>query len=230
MRKTLALLVAFACLIVCTQTFAGRGRDVGRPHRFAPESRDGGLVRIQNPTDGRTWAAWSYRNGAEFDLAVSATDAAGFWSEPVFVGLDDGSDQIQPAITVDRLGTVYLAFVDRTADTILITVLRAGTDAWSVPKALTEPRVRGRSPSLAVVGTRLVVAYRSGDEVRIMDLPLLPAPSLPMGTQGINDGPDPTGIIDDSSNDNDDEEGGNNNGGLPPLLPPWGGPGDEGDD
>lgn len=230
MRKTLALLVAFACLIVCSQTFAGRGRDVGRPHRFAPESRDGDLVQVQNPTDGRNWAAWAYRNGAEFDLAIAATDAAGFWSEPVFVGLDDGSDQIQPAITVDGLGTIYLAYVDRAADTILITALRAGTDAWSMPTALTEPSAHGRSPSLAVVGNRLVVAYRSGDEVRIMDLPLLPALSPTLGTHGINDGPDPTGIIDDSGSSGDDEEGGNNNGGLPPLRPPRGGPGDEDDD
>jgi hypothetical protein len=228
MRKTLALLVAFACLIFCAPTF-GRGRDVGRPHRFAPEARDGGLVQIQSPTDGRTWAAWAYRNGAEFDLAISFTDRAGFWSEPVFVGLDDGSDQIQPALAVDRLGTVYLAFVDRASDVIVITALRAGTQVWSMRTALTEPAAHGRWPSLAVVGNRLVVAYRSGDEVQIMDLPLLPALSPAATTQGINDGPDPTGIIDDSGSDNG-EESGNRNGGLPPLLPPQGGSGEEDDD
>lgn len=225
MRKTLALCTALACLIFCAPAF-GRGRDMGRPHRFAPEVRDGGLVQIQNPIDGKTWAAWAYRNGAEFDLAVSWAGADGFWSEPVFVGVDDGADQIQPALAVDRLGTVYLAFVDRGSDTIVITALRTGTRTWSRPSALTEPSVHGRSPSLAVVGGRLVVAFRSGDDVQITDLPLLAAPVAT--TNGINDGPDPTGVIDGGA---EGEDAGSNSGGIPPLPPPrGGGEGDEDND
>ena len=222
MRRTLALVTTVACLIFCAPTF-GRGRDVGRPHRFAPEARDGGLVQIHNPVDGRTWAAWAYRNGAEFDLAIASADRDGFWSEPQFLGLDDGSDQIQPALAVDRSGTVYLAFVDRASDMILLTALRAGSRVEPMTIALTEPSTRGRSPSLAVVGNRLIVAFRSGDEVRIMDLPLL---SAPITTNGINDGPDPTGMIDDNSGE---EDTGSNTGGVPPLRPPRGGSGGEDD-
>ena len=217
MRKPLALLV-LAGLILSAPAF-GRGRDVNRPHRFAPESRDGGLVQIQNPTDGHSWAAWAYRNGAEFDVAIASTDAAGFWSEPIFVGLDDGSDQIQPDLAMDHRGTIYLAFVDRASDTIVISARSAFTQAWSVPTALTDPTEHGRSPSLAVVADRLVVAYRTGNEIQIIDLPLVTELVQTGGTtQGINDGPDPTGIVDDSGSD----DSGSNNGGVPPLRPPRG--------
>jgi len=212
-NRSIALLTAWICWVACGQALAF-GRGLERPHRFAP-GYDAGLVQVQNPVDGRTWAAWTYRNGAELDIAVAVADADGFWSEPRFVGLDDGSDQFEPALAVDGAGTLYLAFVDRGSGAIVLTALRRGAPAWSPPVAVTDAATRGRAPSLAVVGDRLVVAYRTAMRVRIAELPLLspPATSSPNQGFGINDGPDPTGMIDDGTND------GRDNGDVPPPIP-----------
>lgn len=198
MRKTLALVTVLACCSAFALPTLAAGREAGRPHRFVPEALDAGLVRVHNPLDGRTWAAWGYRNGGEFDLALSFTTDGVSWSEPTLFGLDNASDQVEPTFALDPSGTLYLAFTDRGAKAIRLSVLPAGGTQWSTPALLTNPLLHGHSPALAVVGDRLVVAFRSKQQVLLFDVPLF---EQPLETRGINDGPDPTGLTEDDSND-----------------------------
>jgi len=189
MRKPLSLTVLICCLAMLASSlaFAGpRGRDL--PQRYVPASLDGRLVEVLNPLDGTLWAAWAYRNGAEYDLAVSCRDERGFWSEPTFIGEFDGLDQTQPALAADNWGNVYLAYTEQRPDRIMLTWLEAGTSVWSTPSPVTEPEVAAMYPALRAVGDRLVVAFRSGRGLVILDLPLL-EPAL--NGNIFNDGPDP---------------------------------------
>jgi hypothetical protein len=174
------------------------------PHRYLPGSLDGRLVEVTNPADGTLWSAWAYRNGAEYDLALSFRDELGFWSEPLLIGADDGLDQTQPALAADSRGNVYLAYTEQRPDRIMLCWLQAGTTTWSDPVALTELGIRAMYPALRVVGERLVVAFRSGRGSVILDLPLLESV---VGTS-MNDGPDPVENrdSDDSTTDPVDEE------------------------
>ena len=75
---------------------------------FALEA--GASVVVEDSVRGVTWSAWAYRNGAEYDIAVSWLDSSGRWSEPELLGFDDDVDQRDPALLVDRNGVVYLAY------------------------------------------------------------------------------------------------------------------------
>jgi hypothetical protein len=171
---------------------------------------DGRLVEVTNPVDGTRWAAWAYRNGAEYDLAVAFRGDRGFWSDPTLIGIDDGVDQTQPALAVDDWGNIYLAFSERGPDRIMICWFEAGASEWTEPVSLTAPEVPAMYPALRVVGERLVVAFRSGRGSVILDMPL---PRSEIDIEMIEDGPNPVGARDghDSTDPNDD----NND----PLVP-----------
>jgi len=148
-------------------------------------------VQATSPLDGRVWSAWAYRNGAEYDIAVSTLDEDGDWSEPVYFGGGDGLDQVQPAIVSDELGNLYLAFVQGDPSRVWISVLTPGSSNWTTPVVVTGLARRAHSPGMRVVGSRLVLAFRTGrDGVEILDFPL-----LGNGTHdgGFTDGPDPVG-------------------------------------
>jgi len=206
MRKPLSLILLFCCLAVLASSLvlaAPRGRDL--PQRYVPTSLDGRLVEVLNPVDGTLWAAWAYRNGAEYDIAVSCRDARGLWTEPTLIGVYDGLDQTEPALAADNWGNLYLVYSEQRPDRIMLTWLEPGTSAWSTPVRLTESGVLSTDPALRVVGDRLVVAFRSGRALAILDLPLL----SPVMSGGIfNDGPDPVesrngGEEDDPSSDDE---------------------------
>lgn len=159
------------------------------PHRFNPRSLDGPLVHAFG-VDGRTWSAWAYRDGAEYDIAVSTLDDSGFWSEPSFLGRGDGRDQVEPSMIVDEFGNVYLAYTDRALGAVMLSTQPAGHDSWSEPLRVSDVGTRASTPALHIVGDRLVVAYRTGPSLRIRDLPLL---TVEFSGDGIQDNPDPFG-------------------------------------
>jgi hypothetical protein len=204
MRKPLALAIAVVVcgLIVSAAPAAWAGR--GIPPRYAPASLDGRLEQVENPVSGDVWAVWSYRNGAEYDVALVSTEDDGLWSEPSFVGEFDGRDQLEPVLAADAAGNIYLAYAERSPSRIMLSWLEAGTDRWSTPVALTGEGVRATSPALRIVGERLVVAFRSGRGLVLLDLPLL-EPTLHGNI--FNDGPDPVEARDpDGGTDGSGEE------------------------
>lgn len=179
------------CSALALAIVAGAGARAGSmalraPHRYLPHLLDGALVEVYNPVNGQTWAAWAYRSGAEYDLAVTVNYGNGLWSEPVFIGSRDGIDQIQPSLAVDSGGNLYLAFTTGRSGRVFVSNLPRGSVAWSTPAPVALARARGFSPALRIIGDRLVLAYRSGTGVEITELPLVG----PVGSTGIQDGPD----------------------------------------
>ena len=190
MRKPLRFLIILTCITLVGVAWAGP-RSGSHPHRFQPESLDSGIVQSASPLDGSVHSAWAYRNGAEYDIAISTLEEDGDWSEPVFLGGNDGIDQLQPALASDEMGNLYLAFVQGNPGRVLVTVLTPGSSNWTTPVAVSALSRRASAPSIRVVGSRLVLAYRSGrDSVEILDFPLT-GPGTHDG--GFTDGPDPVG-------------------------------------
>ena len=162
-----------------------------RPHRFNANSLDGALTTVVNRVTGDTWSVWEYRTGAEYDIAISVRDAEGFWSEPQFIGQGDRLDQVQPTLTADPAGNLYLAYVDRARGAVMVTSRPVNATQWTTALAVTAAGERGNRPSMRVVGDRLVVAFRTGAGIEIRDLALLPAPIGTVTTRGVQDMPDP---------------------------------------
>lgn len=199
------LLTVFTITLMMTgiATAAGKGtRGAGTPNRYLPGSADGAIVQLANDVDGRVWSAWSYRNGAEYDLALSFDTGDGLWSDPLLIGLDDGINQRQPAIAVDGRGATYVAYADDNG-AILITALQPGGLQWTAPATIAQAGHLS-APNLIVLGDTLIVAYRDGDGVSMKTLPVL-EPDVQNTVRSIYDGPDPTtGHSDGDDDDNDD--------------------------
>ena len=164
------------------------------PLRYLPQ-HDRGLTSKVNAVEESRIAAWSYRQGGDFTLAIAQRDENG-WSEPILIGDSDGVAQLDPSIAVDSRGTTYLAYAESNGS-IRIVWRRAGTESWSSPQALIPNGSRAAAPVLSIVGDRLVLAYRTGRRVQLLDMSLVPQ-QLPDGTissQEIQDTPDPWNII-----------------------------------
>ncbi len=160
---------------------------VDLPERYLAPRLDGPVVQIQTGQQGRTHAAWAYRVGSRFDIAVSVQEPGGLWAQPTFLGAGDGMSQIQPSLTGDEAGNVYLAYAVRETGQVYLSHLRAGADDWSTPALVVLGAGRHEAPMLRVIGGRLVLAFRTGSRVSIVDLPTLEAGNRP---SGIQDGPD----------------------------------------
>lgn len=172
MRKPVAVFVAFAAICgLCGVALAGGPRSA--PQRYLPGSLDGDLTYAFSASDRTSYAAWAYRNGAEYDIALSHTDGRGRWTEPVFFGAGDGRDQIEPALTIDGDNTVYLAYTDAATDGIRLTALLPDATRWTEPLVVRDraPQRAYSSPSLLIVDQRLIVAYSAGGRTAILDLP-----------------------------------------------------------
>jgi len=198
------LLTAFILTIMISGMASAAGKRVGAPShplRYLPNSFDGAIVRAENTVDGRLWAAWSYRNGGEYDLALSVRTAPGVWSEPTLIGLDDGLDQRQPAMALDSRGAMYVAYADGTGAIRLI-VLQPGGNQWSIPVTVASGEGGLSSPSLMVAGSALIVGYRDGAGVTLRAVPLL-TPNPVNELRAIYDGPDPITGFDDEDDEND---------------------------
>jgi len=173
-----------------------------RPLRYLPNALDGPIVQAGNSIDGRIWSVWSYRNGGEYDLALSFSVAPGIWSEPSLIGLDDGLDQRQPAIAVDFRGAIYVAYADGTG-AIRLTALQPGATRWSFPATVAQSAGDLSRPSLMVLGDALIVGYRDGAGVALQAVPLI-QPAFGNQVRSIYDGPDPTTGFDDGDDAKDE--------------------------
>ena len=183
-----SLLVCAAGGVVAAQRARAGSDPVDAPYRYFLRDLDGRLVRVESPTDGKTWAVWAYRNRGEYDIAIAARDAAGHWSAPSFLGAGDSLNQLQPALAVDANGNLYLAFAVRETGRVFLTMLPAGASKWSEPQSIPADTQRHWMPGLRVVGSRLILAYRSPSGTEIVDLALLPPQQV--SPRGIQDGPD----------------------------------------
>ncbi len=186
-RALIGLVTVSTILAVGGSLLAATPRGV--PHRYNPNSLDGRLVQLTSSADGRDWAAWAYRSGAQYDIALVHTDESGTWTEPVFLGADDGRDQVEPALAADANGNVYVAYADRSSGQVLLSTLIAGTETWTTPVALSAAQLRAHSPVLRVVRDRLVVAYRTDRAIEMIDLPLAEIERISLN--GMTDGGDP---------------------------------------
>jgi hypothetical protein len=178
------------------------------PRRHSRAAQDGQPVTAALDS-GAAWSAWAYRISGEYAIALSLRDPSGAWSEPSFIGLDDGLDQIDPDIVGDSNGNLYLAYAVRETGTIWVTALRAGRLSWFQPQLVTPAGERAGGPTLRVVGDRLVMGYRAGRDVRLLDWELLVTYSSGgMTIEGIQDGPDgfPLAVVHQGNDDPDDED------------------------
>jgi len=210
-RRTLPFLLVFGVAGVAA---AGAGSfDRTLPRDYAAPGIDGTPVSIEVALEGKTVTAWSYRAGRELDLAVAVQDVSGIWSEPIFLGRADGLDQVQPSLAVDATGNVYLAMTFLPSREVHLSILPAGGAAWTDPVPLSLAGERASSPTVRVVGDRLVLAYRSRASVVVRDFPLF----APISPEGVQDGPDilppaasggDSGGGDDGSNGNSDDSSG----------------------
>lgn len=171
------------------------------PQRFIVPSLDGPPAIVENPVDGKAYSAWAYRSGGQFDIAVSVRDASGNWSRPSFFGRFDGADQKSPALAVDGSGHVYLAFASSDSGRVVLATLALDAASWSAPIAVSPEGVRAVSPAVQIIGDRLVVAFRIGARVGLVDLPLIGSDAT---MQGIQDGPDPVGGKEPSGSERSD--------------------------
>ena len=169
------------------------------PHHLA-HALDGELIQVTNHVDGHSWSAWAYRNGGEYDLAVSISSVPGVWSEPRLLGLDDGLDQGHPALAIDARGAVYLAYSSGDG-ALIVRGLQPFSVAWSDGLRIEVSSPLSR-PSLLVVGDSLVLGFRDGERVGLTTLPLLAA--VETTASSIYDGPDPIGGREEDDEDDDD--------------------------
>jgi len=181
MRKPVAWFAVLAATCCLAGPALAGPRDV--PHRYIPGSLDGGLQTIVR-ADGVAFGVWAYRSGAEYDIAVSRTDASGRWGEPEFFGALDGWDQVEPALAVDSLGNVFLAYTDRSDGSIRLSALPASGGSWSQPVPVRSLAGALSRPVLRVVADRLVVAFDTGTSLAMVDFALgtaeHPAEILPL--------------------------------------------------
>ena len=190
--------------ILCISLLAGAvlAADGLTPRRYNPRSADRSLVTLQPSGSEVIYSAWSYRNQGGYDIAVSMRDADGIWSEPTLFGAADGIDQLQPALAIDAGGFLYLAWAEAPLGTIRLSIGSTGSNRWSAPVALTTTDIRAVSPTLTIIGDRLVAGWREGTAVVISDLgPTLHATTGGISTRTIQDGADPLGIIGEGSTD-----------------------------
>ena len=188
-NRTLFSLIAAVAILASSWALAGE-RLADLPRRHSTAAQDGQPVSA-TLASGAAWSAWAYRISGEYAIALSFREPGGSWSEPSFIGLDDRMDQIDPNIVADGDENLYLAYAVRETGAIWVTALRAGRQIWFEPQQVTLQGERAGAPTLRIVGDRLVMGYRAGREVRLVDWELLRTYSSGgMTTEGIQDGPD----------------------------------------
>jgi hypothetical protein len=107
-----------------------------------------------------------------------------------FLGRGNGSDDVDPALAVDSLGAVYLAFATTNPPRVAVAALAVGSTKWSEPVIVSGVEAAS-SPTLLIVGDRLIVAYRTARGVGLTQLPTL---GIANEIDGFGDGTDPFGI------------------------------------
>jgi hypothetical protein len=184
LSRRLALgLAAAACLTLVHARDEAPGT---QPTRFLANGLDRHLAVVTSPVDGRLWGAWSYRTGAEYDVAVSVRDALGRWTEPVLLGFGSGRSEVHPALAFDGAGNLYLAHAVRETGAVVVSVLRAGSTRMTLPRTVSAAGEKATAPTLLLAGDQLIVGYRVGGRVVVRSLPL----HSEIDPFGVQDGPD----------------------------------------
>ena len=181
--RRLALMLTLAALAPVAQA---KSDPSATPTRFLGNGVDHGLVTATHPLDGRLWSAWSYKSGSESDIAVSVRDFSGAWTEPVFLGPADGRSQLDPVLTFDAAGNLYLAHTVKETGQIFVSKLAVGATRMSAPVLVSLAGEKASSPSLMLADNYLMVGYRVGSKVILRAVPLM-ASTQPFAIQ---DGPD----------------------------------------
>jgi hypothetical protein len=173
---------------------AGQVSRADLPPTYGP-GLDGRIAYAEDRATGAVWAAWAYRTHGEYDIAVSARDLSGVWSEPAFLGRLDGADQTAPTMVFDADGNLYLAFSVRQTARVFLSILpRDGAAFWN-PSPVTPDGERASAPTLAVTSDSLVLAYRTHEgRVAVRLLPLLSQINQIRGIYDNPDGTDPLGV------------------------------------
>jgi hypothetical protein len=186
LKSTVILAIGLTLLASVGLVLAGP-RGERTPARFAPRSLDQQPVTATHPLDGSVWAAWAWRDGAEYSIAISIqTD--GVWSEPFFIGRDDGLNQISPALVFDHQGVAYLAWTVIPGKRVMIAMLPEEPQAGFATRTVSPEDIPSGMPALTVVGNRLVLAFRTPQKTVLRTLPLYSSPEA--GTRGVQEGPD----------------------------------------
>lgn len=200
-------LVAALSVAVAGGAVLARSGRMETPRNFRAALSDDGLVQVDvsaSPIAGtRTVAAWSIRNGAEYDIAVAVRDADGVWTDVATFGNDDGVDQRDPALAVDPYGNVYLAYG---ASDGSITLRVANSDGdWQSATRATPSWIEASRPSLQFFGGRLILAFLVDGEIEMIDV----ESGAGYFTRDFEDGPDPVENQKESpgpDTDKDDED------------------------
>ena len=212
MRNTGKCLTVALCLTLAATaglSVAGLPSD-HQPCRYAPGSLDQEPVLAINPVDGSVLAAWGYREGGEYSIAI-ALKTGESWSEPVFIGRDDRVNQVDPALVFDQYGVAYLAFSVPSLGQVLMTAIAGNPGDMLTPQVVSQDGIPSGRPALQVIGSRLAVAFRTGSGVAIRNLPLY-RPDESASALGIQEGPDAVDplswVFDGDGKDSDEENSG----------------------
>jgi len=199
-RSMFSRLILVSVLAVATAAQARSVDPLVTPSRYLGHV-DTGLVSASSPFDGRLWSAWTYRAGAETDIAVSVRGTNGIWSEPVFLGLGDGKSQMDPALVFDLWGNLYVAHTVRETGSLQVVKLAVDATRMSSSVLVSAPGERAASPTLMATNQSLVIGYRIGTKVVLKSVALTAEPF------GIQDGPDGFPPSRNESEDSGDSDG-----------------------
>ncbi len=157
-------------------------------------AQDGPSFMAQSPS-GQTWSVWSYRRGAELDVAISRA-VGRTWTAPELVGTA-GVDDLDPRLAFLSDGTAILAWWQHTPgspDRVLVSALGPGATAWTAPTVVSGGPAS--QPNIFVNGDGLfTVGFLNPDgsvtmlpmTVKTVDPKNPPPPNPDTGTNG----PDP---------------------------------------
>ena len=178
LKKTLFLMLLMA-VAASTWVAAQDGRLLERPRagRVAVETatpdRHAGAVDgvpVFARANGWTYSAWAYRSDGEYSIAISFRDIYHGWSDPVFVGLGDGLDQVEPALAADGLGNLYLAYSVLQSGEIWMTAKWTVRDSWFAPQRISIGRDIGATPAVGIVGDSGSGEFVRIESVRVTEL------------------------------------------------------------
>jgi len=139
------------------------GRDLLPTYHDRLQS-DGPVFMAEDPA-GRLWAVWSYREGGEWDIAVSRA-VGRTWTAPQLLGVANGKDDLDPRLLFLDDGTGVLVWWQRgplPEDQVVVSSfvdLRVGT-TWSAPQRLSDRNEAASRPNLFVAQGTPLVGYTS---------------------------------------------------------------------
>ncbi|MDH3628384.1 MAG: hypothetical protein OES25_12135 [Acidobacteriota bacterium] len=196
------LVIASVLLASFTGAWARSGR-FETPRHFRAGLSDHGLVEVEAVAQDQVWAAWALRNGPEYNIAVSLRDADGTWNPVRLIGSDDGRDQLDPTLAVDRLGNLYLAYASEGGGISLTVRDRDGR--WQRATQISPIGVVASRPTLQMLGDRLILAYVVDGVVKIEEVDT-DADGGGMVLHDFEDGPDPVEKEDDGTDGDPDDD------------------------